>query len=75
MGGAYDRRARVLVKSDLCGVWDIEKMLRLSSERAQATVEYGLLLALVVVTVIVALITVGGAVKELWTSAVTAWPA
>ena len=50
-------------------------MMDISSDRAQTTAEYGLILSLVLVAVIVAMITVGGAVERLWASVMTSWPA
>jgi len=50
-------------------------MLRISSDRGQTTAEYGLIFALVLVAVIVAMVTVGDAVAHLWASAIAAWPA
>ena len=47
----------------------------ITDERAQTTAEYGLILSLVVVTVIITLITLGGAMSHMWTSITAAWPA
>ena len=46
-----------------------------SGERAQTTAEYGLIVALVLVTAVVAMIALSGAaVGTLWNTFVTAWP-
>jgi len=50
-------------------------MMKISSDRAQATAEYGIVFALVLVAVIVAMLAVGDAVGQLWNSFITAWPA
>jgi Flp pilus assembly pilin Flp len=50
-------------------------MMRISSDRAQTTAEYGLIFALVLVAVVVAMVAVGGAVEQLWNSFIAAWPA
>lgn len=44
------------------------------SDSGQTTAEYGLIFALVMVTAVVTLIAVGGAVGTLWNSFITAWP-
>ncbi len=45
------------------------------NERGQTTVEFGLVLVLVVVAAVVALGGLGGAVLQLWNGFVSAWPA
>jgi len=52
-----------------------KRMMRISSDRAQTTAEYGLIFALVLVAVVVTFVAVGGAVQGLWDSFITAWPA
>ena len=49
--------------------------MEISSDRAQTTAEYGIIFALVLVTVIVTMLALGGVVGQLWTSFITAWPA
>jgi Flp pilus assembly pilin Flp len=50
-------------------------MIKISSDRAQTTAEYGLIFALVLVAVVVTMVAVGDAVQQLWNSFITAWPA
>jgi Flp pilus assembly pilin Flp len=50
-------------------------MTNISSDRAQTTAEYGIIFALVLVTVAVTMLAVGDAVQHLWVSVITAWPA
>lgn len=50
-------------------------MFKLSDERGQTLVEYGLILTLVVVVAVAAIITAGGALLTLWNHAIAAWPA
>jgi Flp pilus assembly pilin Flp len=50
-------------------------MMRISSDRAQTTAEYGLIFALVLVAVVATMIAVGDAVVRLFSSVITAWPA
>ena len=51
-----------------------DNMMDVSSDRAQTTAEYGLILSLVLVAVIAAMIAVGDTVVGLWTSVISAWP-
>ena len=46
----------------------------LSGERAQTTAEYGLIFALVLVTAVITMMALGGAVGNLWNSFITSWP-
>lgn len=52
-----------------------KRMMRISSDRAQTTAEYGLIFALVLVAVVATMIAVGDAVVRLFSSVITAWPA
>ena len=46
-----------------------------SSERAQTTAEYGLIVALALVATLIAMVAMSGAaVQGLWNTFVTAWP-
>ena len=46
-----------------------------SSERAQTTAEYGLIIALVLIATLIAMVAMSGAaVNSLWNTFVTAWP-
>jgi Flp pilus assembly pilin Flp len=71
----YNQRAGFAHKVDLFKALGRMQMMRISSDRAQTTAEYSLILVLVVLAVIASAGILGGVINNFWHSFVAAWPA